>query len=48
MPGDGHERYKNEYDAPQLSDTAMAQMFRGELSRSDTWRSWPRSSRTSE
>lgn len=39
MPGEGHERDKNEYEAPQLSDTAMAQMFRGELSRSDTWRS---------
>ncbi|PTL84153.1 DUF2270 domain-containing protein [Vitiosangium sp. GDMCC 1.1324] len=39
MPIEGNERDKNEYEALPLSDTAMAQLFRGELSRSDTWRS---------
>ncbi|QRK09427.1 DUF2270 domain-containing protein [Archangium violaceum] len=39
MAIDGNERDKNEYEAPSLSDAAMAQLFRGELSRSDTWRS---------
>jgi uncharacterized membrane protein len=39
MPNDGNERDKNEYEAVPLSDAAMAQLFRGELTRSDTWRS---------
>lgn len=39
MAMDGNERDKNEYEPPTLSDAAMAQLFRGELSRSDTWRS---------
>ena len=39
MAHDGNGRDKNEYEAEPLSDTAMAQLFRGELSRSDTWRS---------
>jgi len=39
MAVDGNERDKNEYEAPTLSDASMAQLFRGELSRSDTWRS---------
>ncbi len=39
MRVEGNERDKNEYEPPQLSDAAMAQLFRGELSRSDTWRS---------
>ena len=39
MRGDGNERDKNDLEPPRLSDAAMAQLFRGELSRSDTWRS---------
>jgi uncharacterized membrane protein len=39
MAIEGNERDKNEYEAPPLSETAMAQLFRGELTRSDTWRS---------
>ncbi|WP_375767853.1 DUF2270 domain-containing protein [Archangium gephyra] len=39
MASDGNERDKNEYTALPLSDASMAQLFRGELSRSDTWRS---------
>jgi uncharacterized membrane protein len=39
MAHDGNGHDKNEYEAEPLSDTAMAQLFRGELSRSDTWRS---------
>ncbi|AKJ07292.1 putative membrane protein [Archangium gephyra] len=39
MASDGNERDKNEYEALPLSDSSMAQLFRGELSRSDTWRS---------
>ncbi len=33
-----NERDKNEVESLVLSDTAMAQLYRGELSRSDTWR----------
>jgi uncharacterized membrane protein len=39
MAVDGNDRDKNEYEAPSISDASMAQLFRGELSRSDTWRS---------
>jgi uncharacterized membrane protein len=39
MANDGSERDKNEYEGPPISEAAMAQLFRGELSRSDTWRS---------
>jgi uncharacterized membrane protein len=39
MAIEGNERDKNEYEALPLSDASMAQLFRGELSRSDTWRS---------
>lgn len=39
MAHNGSEREKNDYEAPPVSDSAMAQLFRGELSRSDTWRS---------
>lgn len=39
MAGDGNERDKNEYETLPLSDASMAQLFRGELGRSDTWRS---------
>ncbi|HEX8536744.1 MAG TPA: DUF2270 domain-containing protein, partial [Cystobacter sp.] len=39
MANDGNERDKNEFEVPPVSDSAMAQLFRGELSRSDTWRS---------
>ena len=39
MARDGNDREKNEYEALPLSDASMAQLFRGELSRSDTWRS---------
>ena len=39
MANDTHERDKNEYEPPPVSDAAMAQLFRGELNRSDTWRS---------
>ncbi|HEX8437234.1 DUF2270 domain-containing protein [Archangium sp.] len=39
MVNDGNERDKNEYEGPSISEAAMAQLFRGELSRSDTWRS---------
>lgn len=39
MAVDGNDRDKNEYEVPTISETAMAQLFRGELSRSDTWRS---------
>ncbi|ATB28539.1 DUF2270 domain-containing protein [Melittangium boletus] len=39
MANDTSERDKNEYEPPPVSDAAMAQLFRGELSRSDTWRS---------
>jgi uncharacterized membrane protein len=39
MAVEGNDRDKNEYEAPAISDASMAQLFRGELSRSDTWRS---------
>jgi uncharacterized membrane protein len=39
MANEGNERDKNEYEGPSISEAAMAQLFRGELSRSDTWRS---------
>lgn len=39
MSHDGNGHDKNEYEAEPLSDMAIAQLFRGELSRSDTWRS---------
>lgn len=39
MARNGNDREKNEYEALPLSDASMAQLFRGELSRSDTWRS---------
>jgi uncharacterized membrane protein len=39
MANDGNERDKNEHEGPAISEAAMAQLFRGELSRSDTWRS---------
>jgi uncharacterized membrane protein len=39
MANDGNDRDKNEFEAPPVSDAAMAQLFRGELNRSDTWRS---------
>lgn len=39
MAHDGNDRDKNEYAPPPVSDAAMAQLFRGELSRSDLWRS---------
>ena len=32
MAVDGNDRDKNEYEAPTISETAMAQLFRGELS----------------
>jgi uncharacterized membrane protein len=38
MARDGNEQDQNEYRALPLSDASMAQLFRGELSRSDTWR----------
>jgi uncharacterized membrane protein len=38
MARDGNEQEQNEYKALPLSDASMAQLFRGELSRSDTWR----------
>jgi uncharacterized membrane protein len=38
MARDGNEQDQNEYKALPLSDASMAQLFRGELSRSDTWR----------
>lgn len=34
----GKERRQNEMEQPEVSQQAMAQLFRGELSRSDTWR----------
>ncbi len=36
MPADGHD--KNGFEPLTLSDTAMAQLYRGELGRSDRWR----------
>ncbi|MGZ3457248.1 MAG: DUF2270 domain-containing protein [Archangium sp.] len=39
MRNEGNERDKHDYDVITISDTAMSQLFRGELSRSDTWRS---------
>ncbi|MBM7113632.1 DUF2270 domain-containing protein [Archangium primigenium] len=39
MANDMTERDKGEDAPPPVSDAAMAQLFRGELSRSDTWRS---------
>jgi uncharacterized membrane protein len=39
MANDAHDRDKNEFEVSPISDSAMAQLFRGELSRSDTWRS---------
>jgi uncharacterized membrane protein len=38
MARDGNEQEQNEYRTMPLSDASMAQLFRGELSRSDTWR----------